>query len=1344
MKYLYLTLLLCCNMSMTMANIWSSSELKSQVNLNEPQATRAVSSLNGLWQMSPLKRTKICPDVLIEAKNGKQNPKYSVDKWRKVKVPHYNWFRFDPNTYPNKAKKYVGYSFSSKDSTYVNGWFSKNFTVPATLEGKRIYLKFGSIAWESHIWVNGHKIAMHRGSFTGFKLDVTKYIKFGKDNILRIWAYNDFGERPPRHAYGKMFFPTSNIGGIHGGVEIEALQPVNVSSCLITPQLKNNTVELDLTINNPLNKKLTTKVYALLQGGVNRKYAKAKKIFLGELQLSAKTTKKSFILKLNKPVLWTPKTPYLYKTFIVLENKQNNKAICSYENRFGFRDFKIKGKKFFLNGKRIRIYCGNILTAGSWDNFSPDNGKSRKMIQRQKRQGANTIRYHMSGADSHHMLQMADEEGMLVISEFPLFHRIFHELTFPTPTARKEFMDNILYEWKAHFYRDYNHPSCVIWSLSNEVWTDSTVDELNEIYSAIKPLDKQDRPMSAGSGIHSFGIPTMPVKTDFWDAHLYNLVSHIPYTFAKVDFDRYFGDLKKVYGKLKHLSVAFECLALGYGKPSKKIAFDRSLSVKEYLRLIKKNKTGDKNWLGLRHFLDWRDSGMYLLNYISKKSIEEFRKETRLQGFHPWWIRRDIICPSYKIITSPLFIGAKALPVNQFAGKNFSFDTVLIKDPLRKINANCVFSISNKQQGIIIKQQVNIRLPKNNDKTIKNINIKIPTTTKTGFYKLNMTLKEASKVWCKNTYRVFILNPADLPKLHSKSAKLAVYENKNVVKTILKNKKVKFAALKTFAELKNYSHLIVYVSTPQAVKKLTSAGGTIREWVKKGGKLLIIELPTSTPLDWIFEGYKIINDEEAFTTTSLICEPVERKHPVFKGLSVSNFTTLNGNNGVVGNALIYPLTNNVLGAGFPCSKTGPGGLLYEASVGKGSCIISQVIALERYNSDSSATLYLHNLLNYFNEKKQAKLKPLQKAKQSGIIKLLSSIPLNECELIDISKAANRSFQDDVAGDGKGGWTDAGNSDFRHAPIGKNKFLNIPFKLINPKDNNNKAAIILCGSKTPKFPKAITLGNINKRLRRLFFLQTTWYPKHNEKMFEYQINYANGTKLNIPVIAGKDVGDWFAPFDKLNAPVAWQKSHPVVNAPFGFYLMTWKNPYPAQKIKHIKIVSSGIGVPIILGITGQKYVEYAESKLKYPWDFSRKDTITQKWKTSLLSSHKGIYSFKLSAHAWLGFNLYNKKFDANKWQHLMFSLKASNPVKVKILYFSPSGDRGTSNAIKPVETINGWNYYDIPLHKIWWRWGTSPKAKQWGGRDHTVSTLAIDLTPTKTTTIQLKPLMLFKD
>ncbi len=1344
MKFKLVTALLAVGIT-ALANSWSGDNINYDVSSSKPTETKVVSSLDGAWKVTPLTKSSVLPTVSKAEKSDNWKPEVSSDNWKDIEVPHNSWHKLFPDTYPDPKKKYKMYHYNGHP-TYVQGWFSKTFTVPSSLKGSRIFLNFGAVSWESHIWVNGQNAGSNKGSFTGFKLDITKLVKFDQPNTIRMWVYNDFGENPPRHTYGKMFFPASNPGGITGSVTLEALPPVSVDRCLINPDLKGKSVDLELTVNN-IGSAVKCDAVAVLKEGLYPKFTEIKEFPLGNCNLKRGSSKLSLKFSGDQLKLWTSDKPYLYETYIILKSKSTGKVVCCYRDRFGYRSFHAKGDKFFLNGERVRIYCGNILTAGSWERFASDNKKSRDDMRRQKHQGANAIRYHMAGADSHRMLAMADEEGMLVISEFPMFHRVFNDLVFKSQVARKEFMDNVLYEWKARLYRDYNHPSCVIWSLTNEVWTDSTVDELNEIYTAMKPLDKQNRPMSADSGIHSFGIPTIRVKTDFWDAHLYDLVSKIPYTYAQVDFIRYFKDLKNIYGKLDRPAAAFECLHLGFGKPSKKIPFDKKINVDEYIKLSRKNKYIDLSFMGLRHFLAWKNNGMFILNSIAKKALEQFRQETRIQGFHPWWNKRNIIFGDYPIVTSPVFVGAVLFPPNQFAGRRMEFDGVVIKDSLKAMDTDVTLRVVSGAQTLS-ENTVAVKLPENQDKTLFKAAIDIPQSVLTGNYKLEMEVTKDGRKISHNYYDLNIVNPKDIPAVSASKEKVAIFEPDSSALKDLIGKSVKYTSIDSPGKLSGYTRLIIHATTKAGWNKVISAGGLIRQWVKQGGRLLITEVPFSASLEWIMQGYKVSKNSKEFDNVSLLMEPVLREHPLFKGLSVNNFMTLNGANGVVGDALIYPFERNILAAGITCSRQNPvAGLVYESNIDKGGCMVSQVRALERYNIDSSATVYLHNLINYFlGSKVNNDVKPLAVKEESGFRSFLRSISGKDCSVIDLRKVVNRGLKDEKPDDGKGGWTDKGVNDFRHAPVGEQAYMNIPFEIIQPESNNDRSVIILKGKKCPDFPEKKTV-RVNERCRRLFFLHAAWYLNAGKKLFEYVVNYTDGTKAVIPIIGGKDVGDWYAPSDLKNAIAVWRGTHPVVRAPFGFYLMSWDNPYPAKEVRDITIQSMGWSVPIILGISREKYVEYSESVLNAPWNFTSGNDVGKAVALKGIVQQTGACKFTMTrGHGWLALNQHDKIIDAKKWKHLSFALKASDPLKIKVLYFAPNGENGTSARLKPERTENGWNFYNINLEETAWKHGTSPAAKQWGGHDHQVSLFAIDLyTPRKSgTKVELCPVRLFKD
>ena len=78
--------------------------------------------------------------------------------------------------------------------------------------------------------------------------------------------------------------------------------------------------------------------------------------------------------------------------------------------------------------------------------------------------------------------------------------------------------------------------------------------------------------------------------------------------------------------------------------------------------------------------------------------------------------------------------------------------------------------------------------------------------------------------------------------------------------------------------------------------------------------------------------------------------------------------------------------------------------------------------------------------------------------------------------LDLKPIVNMDWRAEVWGDGKGGWTDQGDNDLRQITVGRRELLGIPFELIDPATNGNKAVLKLGSKKFPAGPvSASTLG-----------------------------------------------------------------------------------------------------------------------------------------------------------------------------------------------------------------------------------------------------------------------------
>jgi beta-galactosidase len=134
------------------------------------------------------------------------------------------------------------------------------------------------------------------------------------------------------------------------------------------------------------------------------------------------------------------------------------------------------------------------------------------------------------------------------------------------------------------------------------------------------------------------------------------------------------------------------------------------------------------------------------------------------------------------------------------------------------------------------------------------------------------------------------------------------------------------------------------------------------------------------------------------------------------------------------------------------------------------------------------------------------------------------------------------------------------------------------------------------------PEAVTGIPVDRKADVLFFLHAwhqtkEWKPAKKEDqppaVFAYVIHYADGQRVEVPVVYGRGVGHWIQekPQGLVDAAVAWAapwaKGPQVKEAVV--YQMPWKNSRPGEPIKSIDVkydakTGSAYGIPAVLGIT----------------------------------------------------------------------------------------------------------------------------------------------------------------
>ena len=184
--------------------------------------------------------------------------------------------------------------------------------------------------------------------------------------------------------------------------------------------------------------------------------------------------------------------------------------------------------------------------------------------------------------------------------------------------------------------------------------------------------------------------------------------------------------------------------------------------------------------------------------------------------------------------------------------------------------------------------------------------------------------------------------------------------------------------------------------------------------------------------------------------------------------------------------------------------------------------------------------------------------------------------------LDLSRAVNRSFSDETAGDGKGGWTDFGASaDFRTIPTGITRLQGgVPFKIIDPAQNHGKSCIVLRGRLRPGFPERVTGIPVDALWNAFYVLHTAMYARKPGTAVRYVLHYEDGTTWEFAADTRYDLPDWWMGKPVRNGiPVFRDKEKTL-------FMSEFINPRPNVRIRSLDIIGGNEAIPVVIAISGR--------------------------------------------------------------------------------------------------------------------------------------------------------------
>jgi hypothetical protein len=1077
--------------------------------------------------------------------------------------------------------------------------------------------------------------------------DVTEAVRFGKSNTIAVRVFMDGAQQQPG---------LRAAGGIWQACWIDLVPPVYARQVLITPNVADHTIKVDCSLKNTPAKsqvilpRIVVKPWRSYRYSPNGSSGTVNKR-IAERTLPSGDTSLSETLEMVRPVTWDFENPFLYhvQVFAVIPGWNEDREVLIGQARFGFREITVREGQFYLNGKRLFLqgtefeepYPWNVLLAHNFERWI------ERFYDKQRYSNLFFGRFH-TGKYPQAFYDLADEKGYMIYDELltpdcagDLAVGERRRLSWVEAMSDPKGRDVLAAQTAQWIHKTYNNPSVILYSLGNEhlSWGAEQKGELlsqilsycRSMYDLYKQFDAT-RPLTDCSGsncvrrLDSRETPKEWTKADFHDAHEYDgglgwgcffhIERNVP--IWREAYRRLSGGVVKpiVYGEC----VSFEHRA-GYRD------FDRrwgrlaatlpNLDRKEYVDAMEENRSaGGYYWavtdqfvknVGIRAFLTEPDAAR--ARYIGDYFIETFRRlNGELDGYnlHFLWpyfvdsprvLERKTMIETLRRKLSPLFVCCDVFDKNVPAGESIHMKVFALNDSMHdEKGITLSFDLWSSDKKKMLGKEKGIQdLPAGTRKVFP-YEIPLAPTLPTGEYVLRLMMRNGTGVLLsENEYSVYVLGP-EWKTFCSPPTKVLAYfgptPEARQFREILKRTRTSFAEAKNdFSGLEESKVLLIAPnSLDQEVRK---HGEKISAWLKKGGKLVCFEQTREGQIPFLPQAVL------ASAGDPLFVDVIVRNHPLFRGIPQTFWQLWNSGDGpwerkAPCRRYVLPLSESVLAsAGFTPVVGEIGMVISEVKVGRGICLFSQTDAVRRYGTDSVATRYIQNLLQYaLGDQWDGRFSaPLR----DTVLSEWKAPDKDKTFTVDLRPSCNRGFADEQPGDGRGGWTDEGpKKDLRIFPAGRHEFRGVPFDVIDPGTNAGRSCLAVAG-KSQYLPARIENIRIDRsNVKRVFFLVACADPPERGKevghlLFHYRPGGVGNLRENrISLISGENIDHWINPKEILpKGFLAWRGHHPLMDLPVGIYMIEWKNTV-SEPISAVTFISSNAhdGMAVLIAVSGE--------------------------------------------------------------------------------------------------------------------------------------------------------------
>lgn len=426
-------------------------------------------SLNGTWQFHYTEQFKERPMEFMA-------PDYDTTGWNTIQVPG-NW---ETQGYGDPIYVNVGYEFVSPgfdrylqknnpplvpEAWNPTGTYRREFDLPASWEGKRIFFCAEAVKGAAYFYLNGQFVGMSKSGKVPVQFDITELARPGKNTLaVQMHRFSD-----ANYFEGQDFW---RLTGFEREVYLYAQPQTRVA---------------DFEVQSPLDSTFTDGLFHL--GVVLQNDRDSAQPMTVAYQLADCSTGKPQIVAQGQQTItldaynshrvnfdatiahvkaWTAETPNLYR-LLISTSGANGESGEYIPARVGFRTVEVKGGRLLVNGQPILMKGVNVHEHDPFTGHYVTEETMLKDFELWKKYNVNTVRT-CHYPQQKRFYELCDEYGLYVIDEANIeSHGMGYDLRVGGTLGNNPlYLPVHLDRLQDMVERDKNHPSIIVWSLGNE------------------------------------------------------------------------------------------------------------------------------------------------------------------------------------------------------------------------------------------------------------------------------------------------------------------------------------------------------------------------------------------------------------------------------------------------------------------------------------------------------------------------------------------------------------------------------------------------------------------------------------------------------------------------------------------------------------------------------------------------------------------------------------------------------------------------------------------------------------------------------------------------------------